>query len=277
MGSGIGIETEKMADKKKIKLLMLSFPRQGTRWIVKNIETSSNITCSREHFNNLVPPAIKNDKINKVFGHQKNIESIFNYDIDILNNIIEKCNKPFISENWSPNKIPELVGKTNIFIFYRHRYYTFPGTNPDSTKHIITTAASCIKSIKTTHKEEIELIEEGKRLIKEDDIMLKATTLHIIFFYFLLKDATKYNIPVINWTDLMTKSVEEVDTIFSKIPGKVINTKTIAKNLIRSRKGNLDNKKKKYDKLGIEHKLSGIKEIINNSTFIDNDLKKILL
>lgn len=203
--------------------VIFSYPRQGTDWFMKSCgfehnKISYNIKYFREYFNLIV-----NRRHQRLFrfvhGTEINSEQIFYESFNKeFEQIIEKSwNRDCYSitkENFSYTKVP-LFKKycKECIILYRHRKYTFPTSRIDYVDKIYN---SFIYNDYANHK--FKLL---KTFCLENNFTNTIVLSHIIAFTFLFYYADQYNIPVINWEDLISLDKEKLGSCLSFVDNNV--------------------------------------------------------
>lgn len=212
--------------------ILLSYPRQGTDWFMKCIMPLNRY--HREYFNFITNK--KHTKILKeVFGNENNIEKIF-YEctedefLNAYNKTWKLDNVRSTKENFCHIKCKHIYKYfKNVYILYRHRKYTFPTTRE---RYIVGMYESFLQNKYSVHK-----FNKIRDFCKEKKFENTLILSHIISFCILMYYAQLFDIPIINWYDLVTFTEDQLKELYekSKLENFTVDYKKWINNVMKTR------------------------------------------
>jgi hypothetical protein len=194
-------------------IVLLSLPNTGTDWFVDLLlRQNPQLRYFREFFNPICNPAYEND-LNRAFG----CEMVDNYAMiakthcpyeEVYQRTWAKENYNFTKENYSAFKLDWFLSKFDCFVLYRRAERTLPGSRLQVKSWYDAMYCSLLRNRWTLEPDVRALIDFS--VADADTIAKRLVAAFVIYYYKLLKDAHRRNVPILNYDLLMEASGEEL-------------------------------------------------------------------
>ena len=253
--------------------MLLALPRSGSGWLAAQLEKNLDLQYRWEYFSAYSPGGNK-----KYYGHEKHIKPLCGpteswiEELDKLYQntwLKEKENFNFTKEVWSAFKLPFFIRHFNCFVLYRSRKLTFPSSIPEWPAAYYHSACENFETLDDNLQQMIKVAKDFP-----NNINCVSMVGHTIAYYQLLMDAEQHNIPVINYTKLVTLPKGRLWTYMErKMQGVEVSDKLIDSVKQSAKKIDVTARLRNYDRSGLEafyHKL--IENVDYLPTIMEEDL-----
>lgn len=219
-------------------IALLSLPNTGTDWFVDLVlRHNSRLRYFREFFNPICNPTYEN-VLNRAFG----CEMVDNYAMiakahcpydDVYQRTWAKENYNFTKENYSAFKLSWFLGRFDCFVLYRRAESTLPGGRLQVKTWYDAMYCSLLRNRWTLDSEVRALVDFA--VAEADTIAKRQVAAFVIYYYKLLKDAHRRNVPILNYDLLIQGSPEELVPHLCGLPA-VADAEQLAYDICRERR-----------------------------------------
>lgn len=202
-------------------IALLSLPNTGTDWLVELLlRHNPYLIYFREFFNPICNPTYEN-VLNRAFG----CEMVDNYALiararcpyeEVCRQSWAKENYNFTKENYSAFKLDWFVGKFDCFVLYRRVELTLPGSRLPVKTWYDAMYCSLLRNRWTLESDVRMLVDFAVR--EADTVAKRQVAAFVIHYYKLLKDAHRYQLPILHYDRLMEASSAELSEHLRGLP-----------------------------------------------------------
>ncbi|MHB1425187.1 MAG: hypothetical protein ACYC3I_18605 [Gemmataceae bacterium] len=225
-------------DEPRRPIALLSLPNTGTDWLVGLLlRHNPALRYFREFFNPICNPKYE-DELNRSFG----CEMAGNYAMiakplrghdPVLQRTWAKENHNFTKENYSAFKVDWFHAKFDCFVLYRRAELTLPGSRLPVKAWYDAMYCSLLRNRWTLEPDVRVLVDFA--VAQADTIGKRLVAAFVIYYYKLLKDAHRLNVPVLDFDVLMQSSSAELAPLLRGLPA-VADADQLALDLCRDRR-----------------------------------------
>jgi len=229
---------ETVKPERRRPIALLSLPNTGSDWFASLLlKQNPALKYFREFFNPICNPKYE-DELRGAFG----CEMVDNYQMiakphgpceEVYRRTWAREEYNFTKENYSAFNLRWFHGKFDCFVLYRRVEMTLPGGRLQVKTWYDAMYGSLIKNKWSLERDVRALIDFAAA--SADTIAKRQVPAFVIYYYKLLKDAHRYNMPVLDYEKLMQSSPEEVVYLVRELPG-VVDAKQLAQDLCESRR-----------------------------------------
>jgi hypothetical protein len=190
-------------------IALLSLPNTGTDWFVDLLlRQNPHLRYYREFFNPICNPVYEND-LNRAFG----CEMVDNYTLiakahcpheAVYQQTWAKENYNFTKENYSAFKLDWFRAHFDCFVLYRRAELTLPGNRLQVKTWYDAMYCSLLRNRWTLEPDVRVLVDFAAA--EADTIAKRLVAAFVIYYYKLLKDAHRHEVPVLEYDLLMQLS-----------------------------------------------------------------------
>jgi hypothetical protein len=219
-------------------LALLSLPNTGSDWLAGLfLEQNPGLNYFREFFNPICNPKYEN-ALNRAFG----CEMVDSYQMiakphgpyeEVYQQTWAREEYTFTKENYSAFNLRWFHEKFDCLVPYRRVERTLPGRRLQVKTWYDALYGSLIKNKWGLERDVRVLVDFAAATA--DTIAKRQVAAFVIHYYKLLKDAHRYNIPVLDYEMLMQSSPEELVPLLTGLPG-VVDAERLAQDLCASRR-----------------------------------------
>lgn len=238
---------------KETDVMLVSMPKSGSNFFANTlVSINPAISYLHEYFNKIQTEQMANF-LNVPFT-RKYEEFFFALEItpdqfEHMYNVTWKHEAAnFTKEVFSAFRIPLFQEKFTMFALYRHRKYTFP-TN---SNHLYLPLYKSFEQVIFKNPELAAIKEFVTSIAKTDEE--KECAIHTISNYIILRDCAQYNLPVMDYTELLTLSGKQLEQYLeTRVPHQIYH-KELAVGIEANREPAefLAKRKEKFNKANLE-------------------------
>lgn len=215
-------------------LMLFSLPNTGSDWLAENIAACYAGKYRREYFNPVCNLEIE-PLLAKCFGcegkYYENIASPVVLD-DVYNNTFAKSQFTFMKENFSQYKVDFFVKRFQCFILYRKPEHTFPYSRKEVGYWLDCMHQSLYSNYSTLEEDVQKLLKFCDNHMSSIEEMRIST--YVIYYYVLFKKSFIYDLPIIQYEDLLEGDIVELADLLKFLPDT--NAQELAVKIIKSKK-----------------------------------------
>jgi hypothetical protein len=207
---------------KETDVMLVSMPKSGSNFFANTLVESNPDVCYKHEYFNKIQTVQMADFLN--IELKRRYEEYF-FALEFSDEQFETIYKVtwgrepeanFTKEVFSALRIPLFQRKFTIFALYRHRKYTFP-TN---SSHLY---LPLYKSFERVHFKDPDIanIKTFIEMTTQTD-QQKECAIHTVANYIILRDCARYNLPVLDYEQLLTLSDRTLHSyIKERIPHQI--------------------------------------------------------
>jgi hypothetical protein len=219
-------------------IVLLSLPNTGTDWLVDLwLHQNPTLRYFREFFNPICNSKYE-DQLNRSFG----CEMVDNYSMiakplrhydPVYQRTWAKENYNFTKENYSAFKLDWFLDKFDCFVLYRRAELTLPGSRLQVKTWYDAMYCSLLRN-RWTLEPDVRLLVDFA-VSEADTIAERLVAAFVIYYYKLLRDAHRRNVPVLDYDHLMQLGVVELALLLYGLPG-VVDAEKLANDVCQERR-----------------------------------------
>ena len=202
-------------------IVLLSLPNTGTDWLVNLLlRQNPQLKYYREFFNPICNPVYEN-VLNRVFG----CEMVDNFALiakaqcryeAVYRQTWSKENYNFTKENYSAFKLNWFVQHFDCVVLYRRAELSLPGSRLPVKTWYDAMYCSVLRNRWTLEPDVRVLVDFA--VAEADTIAKRLVAAFVIYYYKLLKDAHRHNVPILDYDRLMDLSGVELASYLRGVP-----------------------------------------------------------
>jgi hypothetical protein len=219
-------------------IVLFSLPNTGTDWFVGLfLRQNPALRYFREFFNPVCNPTYE-DELNRSFG----CEMVDNYAMiarplrqhdPVFQRTWAKEQYNFTKENYSAFKLDWFLSKFDGFVLYRRAELTLPGSRLQVKTWYDAMYGSLLRNRWTLEPDVRLLIDFA--VAEANTIAKRMVAAYVIYYYKLLKDAHRLNMPVLNYDLLMNCSASDLSPMLRGLPA-VVDAEQLAADMCHERR-----------------------------------------
>ncbi len=219
-------------------IALFSLPNTGTDWFVGLLlRQNPTLRYFREFFNPICNPKYE-DELNRSFG----CEMVDNYALiakpirrhdPVFERTWAKENYNFTKENYSAFKLDWFLERFDSFVLYRRAELTLPGSRLPVKVWYDAMYGSLLRN-RWTLEPDVRLLVDFAAT-EADTIAKRTLAAFVIYYYKLLKDANRRNVPVLHYDRLMQSTATELASLLSGLP-TVVDAELLALDVCQERR-----------------------------------------
>lgn len=202
-------------------IALLSLPNTGTDWFVGLLlRQNPTLRYYREFFNPVCNPKYE-DELNRSFG----CEMVDNYAMiakplrrhdPMFERTWVKENYNFTKENYSAFKLDWFLDRFDCFVLYRRAELTLPGSRLQVKTWYDAMYCSLLRN-RWTLEPDVRLLVDFA-VAQANTIAKRTVAAFVIYYYKLLRDAQRRNVPVLHYDRLMQSTATELASLLHGLP-----------------------------------------------------------
>eukprot|EP00953_Heterococcus_sp_UTEX-ZZ885_P010535 6156-Heterococcus_DN1.PRE.12 len=194
-----------------MKLLLLSFPRQASKFFVQALDQCSLLKYKESYFDPLLCNEAYREQVAKFWSGNVYKPSDESSLLHMLDTTMMKDDVTLVLDRYSSLKIPILKQRFRLIIVYRERKYSFPSSKMEDMLMLFdkfTRATfrpdsehSSEHNVLMSHLDKLQSLVRHVPVTEDND---KCITVHMISSFIKFYYARLYSIPIIRYEQLMS-------------------------------------------------------------------------